>query len=97
MADSDDTSKAERIGSFPKNGKTHAKIGKNMAANVMKQPGRELELAAKPIVQWNLEVSKHFFLLLLIWKSFFSYLYTTTVWNQTIRVSQKKLRSVENE
>ena len=45
---SDNTIKAERLGSFFKNlGKISAKAGKKLAKNVLSNPGRALDLTAK--------------------------------------------------
>ena len=48
MTVSDNTIKAERLGSFFKNlGKIPAKAGKKLATNVLSNPGRALDLTAK--------------------------------------------------
>ena len=48
MTVSDNTIKAERLGSFFKNlGKISAKAGKKLAKNVLSNPGRALDLTAK--------------------------------------------------
>ena len=47
MTVSDNTIKAEELGSFSKNlGKVSAKAGKKLATNVFKNPGRALEIGA---------------------------------------------------
>ena len=47
MTDSDNTIKAEGLGSFFKNlGKISAKTGKKLATNVLKNPGRALEITS---------------------------------------------------
>ena len=47
MIVSDNTMKAEGLGSFFKNlGKTSSKAGKKLATNVLKNPGRALEIGA---------------------------------------------------
>ena len=48
MTVSDNTNKAERLGSFLKNlGKISSKAGKKLAKNVISNPGRALDLTAK--------------------------------------------------
>ena len=47
MIVSDNTIQAEKLGSFFKNlGRTSAKSGKNLATNVLKNPGRALEITS---------------------------------------------------